>query len=75
MHLVMLCHNQDDLPIRLFARDEYEEAIRFARRVKAMPTETMRRVLDADCSTPNCVKIVYFAGGVPTKSEVIKTFD
>ena len=79
MHLVMLVHNVEDLPIRFFIQTDREaerqEAIRYARQVQPMPAERIREVFKTDCSTPLCVKIVEFHGGVPIHSEVVKTFD
>ena len=79
MHLIMLVHATEDLPIRFFIQTDREAerqaAIRYARQVQPMPTEKIYKVLGTDCSTPLCVKIVEFHGGVPIHSEVIKTFD
>ena len=60
--LVLLRHSMDDLPIALFTT--YEQASRFAGKVKPMPTAAIRKLFQLD-STPVSVCIVTFIKGRP----------
>lgn len=71
--LVLLCHTMDDLPIGLY--ETYERAMRIGRGVSEMPTASIRDLFQTDCSTPVCVKVVQFQGGVPVAIHLVKEFD
>lgn len=62
-YLVLLIHEMDDLPLRLFA--DRDEAVAFAKNVQEMPSDEIRELYRTDCSTPVGVRIVKFVGGIP----------
>lgn len=82
MYLVMLTHDMDDLPVKLF--DNETAAFDFANGLDGEPGEHIRKVFQTDCSTPNCVSVVEFApteklisgcGYSPTKRTIVKSLN
>lgn len=69
-YLVMLHHEMDDLPLAIFS--SYDDAKSFADNVEAMPDDRTVSILDADCSTPNCVSVVTFVDGVLSDRTVVR---
>ena len=83
MHLVLLRHEMDDLPLAIFS--DHNSAVAFAKRVEHGDGDEERicELLSLDSSTPLNVSIVSFATNragmsghfIPTNYEMIKDFE
>lgn len=73
MHLVVLRHTMDDLPLRLF--DNLLQASEYASKVNWFPSEEVRDILHADCSTPCCICIVTFDNsGELESNQIVRSY-
>lgn len=72
-YLVVLRHSMDDLPIGLYATEV--EAIKAAKRTRAMPTKRICGIIKTDCSTPACVAVYSFEDGKLVQMVCVKIFN
>lgn len=73
MFLVMLRHEMDDIPVKLFKTRK--AATKFAEKMQGMPWDELRTVFKVDCSTPLHVSVTEFDGfGDPVAHDNVKDF-
>lgn len=74
MHLVILRHTMDDVPLKLFVSRKAAED--YAEQVGWNPIDKVRTILNTDCSTPCSIAIASFdANGDLEKCDVVRSYD
>lgn len=73
-YLVNLCHSMDDVPMGLF--ENVDAAFEYAKALDwTVPPEMYQRLELPTCSTPVCVTVTTFRGGVPISRVVVRDFE
>lgn len=74
LYLVNLSHAMDDVPMRLC--DSVEEAFAVAKALSwDVPAEMLQRLELPECSTPCCITVTTFQGGVPISRVIVRDYD
>jgi hypothetical protein len=72
-YLVVLSHNLDDFPIKLFT--DRDEAFNHANSISWMPPEDVVRVLELPTSHPCVISVWVFRNDVPAGRVIVREFD
>ena len=74
LYLVSLCHAMDDVPMRICR--SVEEAFSVAKALSwDVPAEMLQRLELPECSTPCCITVTTFQGGVPISRVIVRDYD